>query len=162
MNEEIKKCIEARTSFFDEYYTIPDDLKSEVNSFIVEIKELGNGCKDVHEFEERFISTGLSEKFNEILPKCIPKPVKMTKQQKKQSVKITANILKTNKNEIINDSLNRVSQNTFNKIKDDAIDRNRKRMIANDTFDDYARSSNGLNNGGLLFGFVKKIFKKNK
>jgi len=68
-------------------------MQNEVQAFIDDMTLLGNGCSSSTEFEEKFVSEGLSDRFNAILPKCTQKPVKMTKEQKKQSRKITKEIL---------------------------------------------------------------------
>ena len=40
MNENIKKCVDARVDFFDKYYTVPENLKGQVDEFIEEIMEM--------------------------------------------------------------------------------------------------------------------------
>ena len=82
MMDEVEKCVASRTKFLDEYFTIPDDMQNEVQTFIADITLLGNTCSSATEFEEKFASEGLSDRFNAILPKCTPKPVKNDKGAK--------------------------------------------------------------------------------
>ena len=100
MMDEVKKCVDSRTKFLDEYFTIPDDMQHEVQTFITDITLLGDACSSATEFEEKFVSEGLSDRFNGILPKCTPKPVKMTKEQKQQSRTITKEMLVENREEL--------------------------------------------------------------
>ena len=44
MMDEVKKCVDSRTKFLDEYFTIPDDMQHEVQTFITDITLLGDAC----------------------------------------------------------------------------------------------------------------------
>ena len=129
MTDEVKKCVDIRINFFDEYFTIPEDMQNEVQAFIADITLLGNSCNSATEFEQKFVSEGLSERFNAILPKCIQKPVKMTKEQKKQSRKIAKEILAENKDELVDDALTYVANRGMNDLRDKAIAISREKMI---------------------------------
>ena len=133
---------------------------SEVNTFIEDVTTLGNSCNSAAEFEEKFVSTGLSDRFNAILPKCTPKSTKMTKEQKQQSRKIAKEIFMENKNEIIKDEVTYIAGRALNEVKDEAIAKNRERMIENDTYADYTIRKNYIEDGGRLVGFLKNKFKK--
>lgn len=160
MTDEVKKCVDIRINFFDEYFTIPEDMQNEVQAFIADITLLGNSCNSATEFEQKFVSEGLSERFNAILPKCIQKPVKMTKEQKKQSRKIAKEILAENKDELVDDALTYVANRGMNDLRDKAIASSRKKMIEEGTMSDYTIRKNYIEDGIRFARFLKDKFKK--
>ena len=85
MNDYIKQCVNSRVDFFDKYYTVPSELKPEVEAFINEINQLGDAATDAVDFENKFASSGLSERFNSLLTRCIPKAYNMTNEEKQHS-----------------------------------------------------------------------------
>lgn len=161
MTDEVKKCVDIRINFFDEYFTIPEDMQNEVQAFIADITLLGNSCNSATEFEQKFVSEGLSERFNAILPNCIQKPVKMTKEQKKQSRKIAKEILAENKDELIDDALTYVANRGMNDLRDKAIAISREKMIEEGTMSDYTIRKNYIEDGIRFTRFLKDKFKKN-
>jgi hypothetical protein len=160
MTDEVKKCVDIRINFFDEYFTIPEDMQNEVQAFIADITLLGNSCNSATEFEQKFVSEGLSERFNAILPNCIQKPVKMTKEQKKQSRKIAKEILAENKDELIDDALTYVANRGMNDLRDKAIAISREKMIEEGTMSDYTIRKNYIEDGIRFTRFLKDKFKK--
>lgn len=160
MTDEVKKCVDIRINFFDEYFTIPEDMQNEVQAFIADITLLGNSCNSATEFEQKFVSEGLSERFNAILPKCVQKPVKMTKEQKKQSRKIAKEILAENKDELIDDALTYVANRGMNDLRDKAIAISREKMIEEGTMSDYTIRKNYIEDGIRFTRFLKDKFKK--
>ena len=160
MTDEVKKCVDIRINFFNEYFTIPEDIQNEVQAFIADITLLGNSCNSATEFEEKFVSEGLSDRFNAILPKCTQKPIKMTKEQKKQSRKIAKEILAENKDELIDDALTYVANRGMNDLRDKAIANNRKKMIEDGTMSDYTITKNYIEDGIRFARFLKDKFKK--
>lgn len=160
MTDEVKKCVDIRINFFDEYFTIPEDMQNEVQAFIADITLLGNSCNSVTEFEQKFVSEGLSERFNAILPKCVQKPVKMTKEQKKQSRKIAKEILAENKDELVDDALTYVANRGMNDLRDKAIAISREKMIEEGTMSDYTIRKNYIEDGIRFTRFLKDKFKK--
>lgn len=160
MTDEVKKCADIRINFFDEYFTIPEDMQNEVQAFIADITLLGNSCNSATEFEQKFVSEGLSERFNAILPNCIQKPVKMTKEQKKQSRKIAKEILAENKDELIDDALTYVANRGMNDLRDKAIAISREKMIEEGTMSDYTIRKNYIEDGIRFTRFLKDKFKK--
>lgn len=160
MTDEVKKCVDIRINFFDEYFTIPEDMQNEVQAFIADITLLGNSCNSATEFEQKFVSEGLSERFNAILPKCIQKPVKMTKEQKKQSRKIAKEILAENKDELVDDALTYVANRGMNDLRDKAIAISREKMIEEGTMSDYTIRKNYIEDGIRFTRFLKDKFKK--
>lgn len=160
MTDEVKKCVDIRINFFDEYFTIPEDMQNEVQAFIADITLLGNSCNSATEFEQKFVSEGLSERFNAILPNCIQKPVKMTKEQKKQSRKTAKEILAENKDELIDDALTYVANRGMNDLRDKAIAISREKMIEEGTMSDYTIRKNYIEDGIRFTRFLKDKFKK--
>ncbi len=160
MTDEVKKCVDIRINFFDEYFTIPEDMQNEVQAFIADITLLGNSCNSATEFEQKFVSEGLSERFNAILPKCVQKPVKMTKEQKKQSRKIAKEILAENKDELVDDALTYVANRGMNDLRDKAIAISREKMIEEGTMSDYTIRKNYIEDGIRFTRFLKDKFKK--
>lgn len=160
MTDEVKKCVDIRINFFDEYFTIPEDMQNEVQAFIADITLLGNSCNSATEFEQKFVSEGLSERFNAILPNCIQKPVKMTREQKKQSRKIAKEILAENKDELIDDALTYVANRGMNDLRDKAIAISREKMIEEGTMSDYTIRKNYIEDGIRFTRFLKDKFKK--
>lgn len=160
MTDEVKKCVDIRINFFDEYFTIPEDMQNEVQAFIADITLLGNSCNSATEFEQKFVSEGLSERFNAILPKCVQKPVKMTKEQKKQSRKIAKEILAENKDELVDDALTYVANRGMNDLRDKAIAISREKMIEEGTMSDYTIRKNYIEDGIRFTKFLKDKFKK--
>ena len=161
MTDEVKKCVDIRINFFDVYFTIPEDMQNEVQAFIADITLLGNSCNSATEFEQKFVSEGLSERFNAILPKCVQKPVKMTKEQKKQSRKIAKEILAENKDELVDDALTYVANRGMNDLRDKAIAISREKMIEEGTMSDYTIRKNYIEDGIRFTRFLKDKFKKN-
>lgn len=160
MTDEVKKCVDIRINFFDEYFTIPEDMQNEVQAFIADITLLGNSCNSATEFEQKFVLEGLSERFNAILPKCVQKPVKMTKEQKKQSRKIAKEILAENKDELVDDALTYVANRGMNDLRDKAIAISREKMIEEGTMSDYTIRKNYIEDGIRFTRFLKDKFKK--
>ena len=160
MTDEVKKCVDIRINFFDEYFTIPEDMQNEVQAFIADITLLGNSCNSATEFAQKFVSEGLSERFNAILPKCIQKPVKMTKEQKKQSRKIAKEILAENKDELVDDALTYVAYRGMNDLRDKAIAISREKMIEDGTMSDYTIRKNYIEDGIRFTRFLKDKFQK--
>ncbi len=85
MNDYIKQCVNSRVDFFNKYYTVPAELKPEVEAFINEINKLGDAATDAVDFENKFASSELSERFNSLLTRCIPKAYNMTNEEKQHS-----------------------------------------------------------------------------
>ncbi len=164
MIKEVKDCIDNKVKFFDDYFTITDELKGEMEVFIKNMNELGEKCNSASEFEEKFFGSDLSNQFNSLVSKCQPKQHKMTKEEKKQSAKIAKDMLYEQREEIAKDAVNEATTRVINDAKDEMIAQNRKRMIKDGTFDDYTRTMNQIDDMKTIGGFFKNLFggKKNK
>ena len=142
MLDEVKNCVDAKINFFEEYFSVPDDLKSEMDMFIKDTQALGEKCSSASEFEQQFSASELLNRFNTLVSKCTPKAKKMTKEEKIQSMKITKDILYENRDELAKDALKEASNRIINDKRDEMIEKNRKRMIENGNYDDYTRTRN--------------------
>ena len=149
-----------RINFFDEYFTIPENMQNEVETFIADVTLLGNHCNSATEFEEKFVSEGLSDRFNAILPKCTQKSVKMSKEQKKQTRKIAKEMLAENKGELMEDTLTYVANRSMNDLRDNALASSREKMLKNGSMADYTITKNYVEDGIRFGRFLKNKFKK--
>ena len=159
MVDEVKTCVDAKINFFEEYFSVPDDLKSEMDMFIKDTQALGEKCSSASEFEQQFSSSELLNRFNTLVSKCTPKAKKMTKEEKKQSVKIAKDILYENRAEIAKDTLKDTANRIINDKRDDMLTKNRERMIEEGTYADYTIRRNKINS---IRDFLEKIFNKKK
>ena len=159
MLDEVKNCVDAKINFFEDYFSVPDDLKSEMDMFIKDTQALGEKCSSASEFEQQFSTSELLNRFNTLVSKCTPKAKKMTKEEKKQSVKIAKDILYENRAEIAKDTLKDTSNRIINDKRDDMLTKNRERMIEEGTYADYTIRRNKINS---IRDFLEKIFNKKK
>lgn len=159
MLDEVKTCVDAKINFFEEYFSVPDDLKSEMDMFIKDTKALGEQCSSTSEFEQQFSTSELLNRFNTLVSKCTPKAKKMTKEEKKQSVKIAKDILYENRAEIAKDALKDTANRIINDKRDEMLTKNREKMIEEGTYADYTIRRNKINS---IRDFLEKIFNKKK
>lgn len=73
MDQYIQNSIDARKKVIDDYYNIPKDKEEMVSSLFDEITAMGNQCRDVAEFEERF-QAEYTEKYNALFTQLRIKP----------------------------------------------------------------------------------------
>ena len=159
MLDEVKTCVDAKINFFEEYFSVPDDLKSEMDMFIKDTQALGEKCSNASEFEQQFSTSELLNRFNTLVSKCTPKAKKMTKEEKKQSVKIAKDILYENRAEIAKDTLKDTANRIINDKRDEMLTKNREKMIEEGTYADYTIRRNKINS---IRDFLEKIFNKKK
>ena len=140
MKEEVRVCVEARIHMFDQYFIVPPAMQGEVEGFIAEITALGERSSDAATFEADFASSGLSDRFNALLPQLTPKaaaPSPELKEVKKQAMKETNPAKDWGKH---------AAKGLFDHFKyvlaRETRHRVQKKMIENDTFDDFTRLSN--------------------
>ena len=159
MVDEVKNCVDAKINFFEDYFSVPDDLKSEMDMFIKDTQALGEQCSSASEFEQQFSTSELLNRFNTLVSKCTPKAKKMTKEEKKQSVKIAKDILYENRAEIAKDTLKDTANRIINDKRDEMLTKNREKMIEEGTYADYTIRRNKINS---IRDFLEKIFNKKK
>lgn len=162
MNEDVKRCTQMRTDFFDQYFTVPDSLQSDVSDFIARTDELGEKCQDATEFEAHFASSGLSDRFNALIAKCVPKAVKMTKEQKQTSKEVMKDMLYENRRDIAEDALKDAAEDVMDNIHDSNIQDYHDRMIEDGTMADHTILKNHVEDAFGVFNFLKGKIKKKK
>ena len=62
MVDEVKTCVDAKINFFEEYFSVPDDLKSEISSKTGDKPSVENDTEYIHNKKGNFTFTVLSEK----------------------------------------------------------------------------------------------------
>lgn len=159
MNDYVKQCVNSRVNFFDKYYTVPTELKPEIEAFINEINQLGDAATDAVDFENKFASSGLSERFNNLLTRCIPKAYNMTAEEKQRSKETAKEIFKEDRSRIIKEAAEDALDSATMFVEEELRDQRRKAMIETGVYDEYTRASNVAEDVGGLF---KKLFKKKK
>ena len=162
MNEYVQVSVNSRVEFFDKYYSVPQALVPEVNSFIAEINSLGEGCVDCTEFEAKFVSSGLSDKFNSLLTRCTPKPYQMTTEEKQFAKDTAKQMFKENRSEIIKHEISEIADHIMVEAEEELIAKRRQVMIEHDVYDDYTRASNYIDAVEDATSFLGRLFKKKK
>ena len=160
MVDEVKKCVDAKINFFEEFFSVPNDLKSEMEMFIKDTQDLEEKCSSASEFEEQFSTSEWLNRFNTLASKCTPKAKKMTKEEKKQSVKIAKEILNENKEEFAKDALRETTNRIINDKRDEMLAKSRERMLEDGTFDDYTIMRNRIHGINDIVCFIGNIFRK--
>ena len=89
---------------------------------------------------------------------CVPKPVQMTDEQKEYSQSVMKDLNKDRdfKKEFFDD----VKDHVQTELNEELIAKRREIMTETGVFDEYTKVSNAVDDGGRLFGFFKKRFKK--
>jgi len=162
MNDYIKQCVNSRVDFFDKYYTVPIELKPEVEAFINEINQLGDAATDAVDFENKFASSELNERFNRLLTRCIPKAYNMTNEEKQHSKETAKEIFKEDRSRIIKESAAEVVEHATIMVNEELIAKRRELMIEKDVFDEYTITTNAVDIITDSGNFLKKLFKKKK
>ena len=162
MDENIRQCINSRVDFFDKYYTVPEELKAEVEKFICEINQLGNSASNAVDFENKFASSGLSERFNGLLIRCIPKPYNMTNEEKRRSKQTAKEIFKEDRSRIVKEAVADAVDYTAIMAQEELIAKSREAMIEADVFDEYTRATNAIDMITESGNLLKSLFRKKK
>lgn len=157
--DEVRVCVEAKTNFFGEYFTVPEELLQEVDTWRRDTMALGETCAHAQEFEEKFVSEGLSDRFNALIPRCTPKARKMTREEKRVSAGIAKDILWESKEELARDALSDVVGGAVTRAKDEQLQRNRERMIKEGTLADHTIRKNRID---AAFGIIRLLGKKSE
>lgn len=160
MTQEIKVCVDSRVNFLDDYFIIPQELQKEIDTLKKEITGLGERCGGAEEFEDKFVSTGLSERFAAIIPRCTPKPHKMTKDEKKKSLDTAKEMLRENKQDIAKGALDSIAVSARVSLSGEAAERIHNQRIADGTAADITIAKNRITDAGRLLGFLVGKFGK--
>ena len=160
MIDEVKTCVNAKVNFFGEYFSVPDQVRGDVDSFIQDTKSLGEHCGSAAEFEQAFVSSGLSDRFNALIAKCTPKARKMTKEEKQHSMSVTKNLLYEQRSELAKDAASEVIGHYMSKKRDERIEESHRQMIEDGTHADFTIRRNRLQAAERLLGFLSRKIKK--
>ena len=156
MKDDVKICVNAKIDFFDQYYTVPEELKGEVEDFKAKVIALGETSNDAMDFESKFASGGLSSEFTALLPKCTPKAFEMTQEQKDYSKQVQKELDKESGYSLFGHVMGDIADSASTELKEDLIAHNRKAMIEDGVFDEYTKVSNLADDVGILAGLFKK------
>jgi hypothetical protein len=154
LKDNVRVSVDARLNMFSQYFIVPPALQEEVDDFSADILALGERSLDVSAFEAEFISAGLSDRFNSLLPRLVPKaaaPTPELKEIKRQAMKETNSAKDIG--QYAAKSLLDHAKYLFNR---EARDQMQKKMIENDTFDDFTRLSNLGDDIEILNDYLKK------
>jgi len=162
MVAEVKNSVDIRVNFFDQYYTVPLSVKADVDAFITELNALGESCTTAVEFEEKFAATGLSDKFNALLPRCTPKAVQMTAEQKQYSKEVAKEIFKEDRERIVKEEVGDVAESITMAAESELSSQIRRDLSDVGLLDDVTRASNAVEMAKDAAGFLGGLFKKKK
>ena len=162
MNDSVKICVSARVDFFGKYYEVTPEAKPEVDAFIEEINALGKSCADSVEFEAKFASTGLSDKFNNLLTKCTPMAYKMSAEEKDYSKDVKKEIFKEDKGRIIKEEIEYMSEAAAMAVESEVLAERRRAMSDAGVFDEYTKVTNVIDDAKRIGGFFGGLFRKKK
>lgn len=162
MQQDVLICVNARLDFFKTYYSVPADLQPEVDAFISELTALGERSTDAGAFEADFISSGLSARFNALLPRLRPVAQSMTQEQKAYSQEVRKEMGQLNSGQILKDIAADVADTVMVEANEERISQQRKAMIDAGVYDDYTKASNLVEDVGIAGKFFKGLFGKKK
>lgn len=162
MNSDVQVCAEARTNFFKQYCTVPNDLKGEVEEFCRDVSALAENSVDAAAFEAEFVNCGLSDRFNSLVTRCPPKPYEMTAEDKAHVREVKKQMWNESKGQILRDAAEDVADSVMMKVESEVTQQRRKAMIEDGVYDDYTRASNVAEDVGILSRAIGKLFKGKK
>lgn len=160
MIDDVKRCVDMRVNYFDTYFTVPAAVQGEVNDFIRSITALGETCANATEFEAKFNSQGYSARFNSLIPKCTPKPARITKEDRKRFRSNAREIISENKEELLKDAASEAARTATLRAENALYRQNRERMIEEGTFGDYKKARDAAEDISSVAGFFKRHFGK--
>ena len=162
MKSDVKMCVDTRVNFFSEYLIVPQELQSEVDTFIQNLNILGEACTDTAEFEARFISEGHSDIFNALIPRCGAKDREMTAEEKKYSKELAREMGAGGAKAVLGEVTSSVADVVTVEAESQVRQQLRKQMIEDGSFRDYTVATNYIEDAVRLGKFFKNKFKKKK
>lgn len=162
MTQEVKTCLEARTSFFGKYLVVPPALQPEVDSFLAQATALAEGSTNATAFEQQFVATGLSDTFNGLISRCTPQAYTMTQEDKAHSRQVAKEIFREDKDRILKEAGEDLLESVQMKVESDLREERIKQMSEAGVLDDYTRATNIAEDVGILGRFFKKKLGKKK
>ena len=158
MIEEVRICVSARTDFFGKYVVVPPALQPELDIFLEKINALGENCTNAAEFEQQFQASGLMDIFNSLVTRCTPQAYQMTAEDKAYSRQVAKEIFTEDKDRILKEAGQDLLESVEMKVESDLRAERIKRMSDAGVLDDYTRTSNVVEDVGIL----ARLFKKKK
>ncbi len=157
MRDDVKACVDARLNFFGTYMQVPPALAEAQNTFCRDVLALAEASLDAGYFEQQFQTSGLSQRFNDLVSRCVPVAIAPTQEQKQASRQMAWEM---HKDTFARDVAAEFVDDARMKLESDAIAANRQRMIQQGTYDDYTRASNTVDNAQRLGCFLGRLFGK--
>ncbi len=160
MTEDVKLCIDSRVDFFTKYYSVPQELRGEVDAFVLGMYDLAGQCQNATEFESKFAASELSGRFTGLLTRCTPIPQQLTAQQQAAAKQTYQQMRRENGESLAKDIAKEFATDVQMRAEEDLIAATRKKMIREGTYDEYTKASNVADDAQWLGGFLGKLFKK--
>ena len=162
MDDGIRICISSRCDMFEKYYTVPDGVAADVQSFVADLEKLGMSSVDAVDFEAKFAANGFQERFNGLIVRCTPKPYNMTREEKAAAKQTAKEIFKEDRSRIIKEAAADALDYAAVMAEEELMAQKRKAMIDAGVYDEYTRASNVLDNVKETGGWFKNHFRKKK
>ena len=160
MVEEVRQCVQVRLDFFEKYFTIPAGIQGTVDGFVRDMQALGERCSNAGEFEGAFVSTGLSDRFNALVPQCTPKAVEVSQQDQQYAQQVAQEMRKERRSHLGKTIARDVVETIQMEAESELMAQNRRRMAEEGTLDEYTKASNAVDDAKIVGGFFKRLFKK--
>ena len=167
MTDEIRAYIDTKFKVFDDYFHVPEHVESELNEVRARAYAIGENCADEMEFETRFASQ-LADDYNSLFARCTPRSVKMTKEQKKHSAKLAAELAygTSSKGKMAMRAAADIVKEAADTARVEAVEeliaRRREDMIDRGTFDDYTIARNTVDDALRGVKALKGLFGRKK
>lgn len=162
MNSAVMQCIRTRTDFFEKYYSVPDEVRADVDAFIRRMHTIGEQSKDAQDFEAKFAADGLQEDLNGLLVRCTPRPYQMTKEEKAAAKETAKEIFREDRSRILKETAEDAADTVAVAANEELIALKRKAMVEAGVYDEYTRASNAIDMVKDPVGFFKGLFRMNK
>lgn len=162
MRDDVKTCLEGRTTFFGKYLVVPPALQPEVDSFLARATALAEDSADAAAFEQQFVATGLSDTFNSLITRCTPQAYTMTQEDKAHSRQVARELFREDKGRILKEAGEDLLESVQMKAESDLNAARIKQMSEAGVLDDYTKATNLVEDVGILGRFFKKKLGKKK
>lgn len=162
MDSGVKMCVDARLTMFSQYYTVPENIRADVEAFCRELTRLGEESSDVAAFESAFASQGFSDRFNALLVLCVPKPYQMNAQEQAYAQETAQEIFEEDKKRIQKELVEDIADTVQVKLDSDLHVLKRKVLNAAGVMDEYTKISNITEDIGVRKKGFKDLFRKKK
>lgn len=156
MREDVKACVDARVTYFGQYFDVPPALSPEVEDFCKKVTELGEKSADAGEFEQQFQASGLMNTFNGLIIRCTPKAYQMTEEDKAYSKQVSKEIFKEDKDRILKEAGQDILETVTMKAESELRSERIRQMSDAGVLDDYTKASNVVEDVGILARWFKK------